>query len=45
MHKIKVGLFKEDLQIDSLEVLLQPQSETIINYDGSKGYKAILLNF
>jgi len=31
--------------VDVLEILVLPQNETVIEYDGSKHYKAILLNF
>lgn len=44
-HKIKIGLFKEDLSVDVVETLLHPQPVNEIKYDGSKGYKAILLNY
>ena len=45
LHKIKVGLFKSNFDVDVIEVLVQPQKETVAEYDGSKEYKAILLNF
>ena len=45
LHKIKVALFRENLEIDVLETLVLPKSETVLAYDGCKGYKAILLNF
>jgi aminopeptidase N len=45
LHKIKVAFFTEDLHIDVIEVLVLPQAETVAEYDGSKNYKAILLNF
>ena len=44
-HLIKVGLFKENCEADVIEVLVRPQAETVAEYDGSKGYKAVLLNF
>lgn len=40
-----MAFFTEDLQIDVVEVLILPQAETVAHYDGSKGYKAVLLNF
>lgn len=40
-----VGLFKEDLSTDVIEVLVRPQKEVVVEYDGSKNYKAILLNY
>ena len=45
LHKIKVGLFKQNFDVDVIEVLVQPQKETIAAYNGSNQYKAILLNF
>lgn len=45
LHKIKVGLFNADLEVDCIEVYVQPKAQTVVEYDGSKGYKAILLNF
>jgi hypothetical protein len=45
VHKIKVGLFKENFDVDVIEVLVLPNPEVIAHYDGSKNYKAILLNF
>ena len=45
LHKIKVAFFTSDFQIDVVDVLILPQAETIAEYDGSKGYKAALLNF
>lgn len=45
LHKIKVGMFLEDLEVETLEVLVLPQEETLVEYDGSRQYKAILLNF
>ena len=31
--------------MDPITILVKPQEETVIEYDGSKGYSAILLNF
>lgn len=45
LHKIKIGLFLENLDVDVIEVLVLPQQETVAHYDGSKHYKGILLNF
>jgi aminopeptidase N len=45
LHKIKVGLFQETMDVDVIEALVLPQAVTVVDYDGSKGYKAILLNF
>ncbi len=45
LHKIKVAFFTSDFQIDVIDVLILPQGETVAEYDGSKGYKAALLNF
>ena len=44
-HKVKIALFMGDLSVDVLEHLLQPKEINEIKYDGSKGYKAILLNY
>ena len=44
-HKIKVAMFLENCQADILDVLVRPCEETAIEYDGSKGYKAVLLNY
>ena len=43
-HKIKVSLFKEDGSLHSLQVLLRGKETNELSYDGSEGYKAILLN-
>ena len=45
MHKIKVALFRENSSADILEVLVLPQPETVITYDGSRHYKAVQLNY
>ena len=44
-HKIKVGFFKENGSADVVEALLDPQEINEIPYNGSQGYKAILLNY
>lgn len=44
-HKIKIALFKEDLSHDEIETLLYPKEVNEVTYDGSKKYKAILLNY
>lgn len=44
-HKIKIALYKEDLSFDVIQTLLHPQQENYITYDGTKKYKAILLNY
>ena len=44
-HRIKIGLFLEDGSADVIEVLLMPQAQTVINFNNSKQYKAILLNY
>ena len=44
-HKIMIALFKEDCSFDVIEAFVKPQEETIIEYDGSKQYKAVLLNY
>jgi aminopeptidase N len=45
LHKIKVAFFTEKFEVDVIDVLILPQNETVAHYDGSKGYKAVLLNF
>jgi aminopeptidase N len=45
LHKIKVAFFTDKFEIDVIDVLILPQAETVAHYDGSKGYKAVLLNF
>ncbi|CAK86275.1 unnamed protein product (macronuclear) [Paramecium tetraurelia] len=44
IHKIKIGLF-HDNGLDSIDAVLQATEENVITYDGSKGYRAVLLNF
>ena len=44
-HKIKVGLFRDNCDVDVIEVLLRPQAQTVAHYDGSRQYRAVLLNF
>lgn len=44
-HKIKIALFKEDLSHDEIETLLYPQEVNEVAYDGSKNYRAVLLNY
>jgi len=44
IHKIKIGLF-HDNGIDSIDAVLKPTEENVITYDGSKGYRAVLLNY
>ncbi|CAD8067377.1 unnamed protein product [Paramecium primaurelia] len=44
VHKIKIGLF-HDNGIDSIDAVLKATEENVITYDGSKGYRAILLNY
>lgn len=45
IHKLKVGLFREDGSIDGIDVILKPQEETKLIYNGSHGYRAIILNY
>lgn len=45
LHKIKIGLFQENFDVDVIEALVFPKNETVVEYNGSKQYKAILLNF
>ena len=39
------GPNKEDCSFDVVEAFVKPQPETVIEYDGSKQYKAVLLNY
>lgn len=45
MHKIKVGLYADDYSVDVVECWVEPKAETTITYDGTKNYKALLLNY
>ena len=44
-HKIKIGLFKADCSVDVIETLVKPQETNIVEYDGSKNYRGVLLNY
>lgn len=44
-HQIKIGFFKDDGTIDVIDTLVKPEEETIVTYNGSKGYRAVLLNY
>jgi aminopeptidase N len=45
LHKIKVGLFRNNCEADVIEALVLPQEETVVEYDGSREYRAVLLNY
>lgn len=45
IHKIKIGLFLEDGKFDVIETLVWPKESTEVEFNNSKGYKAILLNY
>ena len=45
MHRIKIGLVKEDGQIDAIDALIQPAESTKVVYNGSNGYKAVIMNY
>jgi aminopeptidase N len=45
MHKIKVGFFNDECAVDVVECWIEPKQETTITYDGTKNYKALLLNY
>ena len=45
MHRIKIGLVKEDGQIDAIDALIQPAESTKVSYNGSNGYKAVIMNY
>lgn len=38
-------MFKSPSEVDVIETVLYPREENIAEYDGSVGYKAILLNY
>ena len=45
-HKTSIALFKSDGTYDTIkDILIKPNAVTNIPYDGSKQYKAILLNW
>jgi aminopeptidase N len=43
-HKTRVALFYPDTTYDVIDVMLAPSSSTTVEYDGSKGYQAVLVN-
>lgn len=44
-HKIQIAFFKEDGSITVQDTLLQGQEINVVHYDGSQGYKAVMLNY
>lgn len=45
-HKTSIALFKSDGTYDTIkDILIKPDTVTYIPYDGSKQYRAILLNW
>lgn len=44
-HQTRVALFKDDCTYDVLDVLITPTPTTTVAYDGTQGYKAILVNY
>ncbi len=44
-HKIQVALFKPDMSYDVFEAEIGPQTEFELEYDGSKNYQAVMLNY
>lgn len=42
---MQIAFFDENVNITSFPVLLNPKEETLFTYDGSKNYKAVLLNY
>jgi hypothetical protein len=45
-HKTSIALFKSDGTYDTIkDILIKPDAVTNIPYDGSKQYRAILLNW
>ncbi|CAD8081253.1 unnamed protein product [Paramecium sonneborni] len=45
IHKIKIGLFCDDGTIDCIDTVIKATEENVVIYNGSKGYRAILLNY
>lgn len=45
MHNIRVAFFKDNCEVDQVETWVLPQEESTLTYDGSKDYKAVLLNY
>lgn len=44
-HKMKVAFFQDDLAIEVHSIILDEKEETGIEYDGSRSFKAVLLNY
>ncbi|EAS02835.3 peptidase M1 family aminopeptidase (macronuclear) [Tetrahymena thermophila SB210] len=44
-HNMKVAFFDENCNITEQTVILKPAEKTTIEYDGSKNFKAVLLNY
>ncbi len=42
---MKAAFFDDSGAITSVDVILDSNSETIVEYDGTKGFKAVLLNY
>lgn len=42
---MKVGFFDSEGKVTSYDIILAKDSQTKLNYDGSKNFKAVLLNF
>lgn len=45
MHNIRVAFFKDNHEVDQVETWVVPKEESTVTYDGTKGYKAVLLNY
>lgn len=45
MHRIRIGLVDQNGQIDAIQALINAEQITEISYNGSKGYKAVILNY
>lgn len=42
---MKVAFFKENCEIVTYDIILEEKEDTILNYDGSENFKAVLLNY
>lgn len=44
-HKMKIAFFDSEGTITTQDIVLLAQKETIVKYDGSKGYQAVMMNY
>ena len=46
VHKLKIALFNANAEvIQVIDTMIEPKAETVVEYDGTKGTRAILLNY